>query len=57
MNIGNNINNKIVSPLTKLHVGLSQIWIDGKNKTLGSFDDELEAHRAYQKELQQHLKS
>lgn len=35
----------------------SQIWIDGKNKTLGSFDDELEAHRAYQKELQQHLKS
>jgi len=34
----------------------SQIWIDGKNKTLGSFDDELEAHRAYQKELQQHLK-
>ncbi len=24
MNIGNNINNKIVSPLTKLHVGLSQ---------------------------------
>jgi hypothetical protein len=35
----------------------SQIWINGKNKTLGSFDDELEAHRAYQKELQQHLKS
>jgi hypothetical protein len=35
----------------------SQIWIDGKNKTLGSFDDELDAHRAYQKELQQHLKS
>ena len=35
----------------------SQIWIDGKNKTLGIFDDELEAHRAYQKELQQHLKS
>jgi hypothetical protein len=35
----------------------SQIWIDGKNKALGSFDDELEAHRAYQKELQQHLKS
>ena len=35
----------------------SQIWIDGKNKTLGSFDDELEAYRAYQKELQQHLKS
>jgi hypothetical protein len=36
---------------------ISQIWINGKNKTLGSFDDELEAHRAYQKELQQHLKS
>jgi hypothetical protein len=35
----------------------SQIWINGKNKTLGSFNDELEAHRAYQKELQQHLKS
>ena len=35
----------------------SQIWINGKNKTLGSFDDELEAHRVYQKELQQHLKS
>lgn len=35
----------------------SQIWINGKNKTLGSFDDELEAHRAYQKELQQYLKS
>ena len=34
----------------------SQIWINGQNKTLGSFDDELEAHRAYQKELQQHLK-
>jgi hypothetical protein len=34
----------------------SQIWINGKNKTLGSFNDELEAHRAYQKELQQHLK-
>jgi phage gp36-like protein len=34
----------------------SQIWIDGRNKTLGSFDDELEAHRAYQKELQKHLK-
>lgn len=35
----------------------SQIWINGKNKTLGCFDNELEAHRAYQKELQQHLKS
>jgi hypothetical protein len=35
----------------------SQIWINGKNKTLGSFDDELEAHRVYQKELQQYLKS
>ncbi len=35
----------------------SQIWINGRNKTLGSFNDELEAHRAYQKELQQYLKS
>ncbi len=35
----------------------SQIWINCKNKTLGSFDDELEAHKIYQKELQQHLKS
>lgn len=35
----------------------AQIWINGKNKTLGIFDDELKAHRAYQKELKQHLKS
>lgn len=35
----------------------SQIWINGKNKTLGSFDDELEAHRAYQKELKQYEKT
>jgi hypothetical protein len=41
----------------KLNKWRSQIWINGKNKTLGSFDDELEAHRAYQKELQQYLNS
>lgn len=40
----------------KVNKWRSQIWINGKNKTLGNFDDELEAHRVYQKELQQHLK-
>tara|TARA_R110001592_G_scaffold57513_1_gene174587 strand:- start:708 stop:1238 length:531 start_codon:yes stop_codon:yes gene_type:complete len=35
----------------------SQIFINGKNKHLGDFTDEIDAHNEYQKALKNHLKT